>query len=63
MHACSVMSVTLRIVVCQALLSVGSSWQEYWSGLPFPPQGYLPNPRIKPTFPEAPALAGNFFFF
>ena len=63
MHACSVISVTLRIVVCQALQSVGSSWQEYWSGLPFPPQGYLPNPRIKPTFPEAPALAGIFFFF
>jgi len=25
--------------------------QEYWSGLPFPPPGYLPNPGIKPVSP------------
>ena len=30
--------------------------QEYWSGLPFPPPGDLPNPGIKPTFPVSPAL-------
>ena len=28
---------------------LGSSRQEYWNGLPFPPPGYLPNPRIKPA--------------
>ena len=28
-------------------LSMGFSRQEYWSGLPFPPQGNLPNPWIK----------------
>ena len=32
----------------QALLSVGFSRQEYWSGLPFPSPGDLPNPGIKP---------------
>ena len=26
---------------CQALLSMGFSWQGYWSGLPFPPRGIL----------------------
>ena len=29
--------------------------QEYWSGLPRPPSGDLPNPRIKPAFPASPA--------
>ena len=31
-------------VACQAPLSMGFSWQEYWSGLPFPPPGSLPVP-------------------
>ena len=35
-------------VAHQAPLSMGFSWQEYWSGLPFPPPGDLPDPRIKP---------------
>ena len=34
------------------------SRQEYWSGLPFPPSGNLPDPRIEPA---SPALAGGFF--
>ena len=38
-------------------LSMGFSRQEYWSGLPFPPPGDLPDPGIKPEFP---ALAGGF---
>ena len=46
------------IFSCQALLSMGFSRQEYWSGLPFPPPGDLPNPGIKPM---SPALAGRFF--
>ena len=41
-----------------AALSVGLSWQEYWSGLPCPPPGDLPEPGIEPT---SPALAGGFF--
>ena len=29
--------------------------------MPFPPPGDLPNPRIEPVSPEAPAMAGEFF--
>ena len=43
-------------VTHQAPLSMGFSRQGYWSGLPFPPPGDLPNPGIKPTSPAAPAL-------
>ena len=35
----------------QAPLSMGFPRQEYWSGLPFPSPGDLPNPGIEPTFP------------
>ena len=34
-------------------------WEEYWSGLPFPPPGDLPDPVIEPAFPASPALAGS----
>ena len=37
---------------------MGLSKHEYWSELPFPSPGDLPNPRIKPTSLEPPALAG-----
>ena len=50
--------VTPWIVVCQSFLSTGFSRQEYWSGLPFPPPGHLPNPEIKPA---PPALTGVLF--
>ena len=39
-------------VARQAPLSMGFSRQEYWSGLPFPPPGDLPNPGIKPGSSE-----------
>ena len=35
--------VTPWTVARQAALSTESSWQEYWSGLPFPPPGGLPD--------------------
>ena len=35
--------------------------QEYWSGLPFPSPGDLPDPGIKPTSPVSLALADGFF--
>ena len=35
-------------VAYQGPLSMGFSRQEYWSGLPFPSPGYLPNPGIEP---------------
>ena len=44
--------VTPWTVACQAPLSMGFPRQEYWSGLPFPSPGDLPNPGIKPRFPE-----------
>ena len=34
-------------VACQAPLSMGFSRQEYWSGLPLPSPGDLPNPGIE----------------
>ena len=43
----------------QAPLSMGFPRQEYWSGLPFPSLGDLPNPGIELV---SPALAGGFFF-
>ena len=36
-------------VACQALLSMGFSWQEYWNGLPCPPPGNLPDPGTEPS--------------
>ena len=45
-------------VARQPPLSMGFSRQEYWSRLPYPPPGYLPEPRIKP---KSPALAEGFF--
>ena len=53
--------VTLWTVAWKAPLSMGSFRQEYWSGLPCPPPGDLPDPRIKPTSLMSPALAGRFF--
>ena len=38
-------------VAYQAPLSMGFSRQEYWSGLPLPSPGGLPNPGIKPRSP------------
>ena len=38
-------------VACQALLSMGFSKQEYWSGLPFPSPGDFPHPGIKSGSP------------
>ena len=42
---------TLWTVALRAPLSMGFSWQEYWSGLPFPPPGDPPNPGIQPISP------------
>ena len=50
---------TPRAVADQALLSMGFSRQEYWSGLPFPPLGYLPDPGIEPLSPVSLALQAD----
>ena len=47
-------------VAHQASLSVEFSKQEYWSGLPFPVPGDLPDPGIEPVSLASPALAGEF---
>ena len=48
-------------VAYQAPPSMGFSRQEYWSGLPFPTPGDLPNPRIEPrsTALQAEALTSE----
>ena len=50
--------VTLWTVAHQAFLSMRFSRQEYWSGLPCPPAGDLPDPGIKPASFTSSALAG-----
>ena len=52
---------TLRTVAHQAPLSMGFSRQEYWSGLPCPPPGDLPDPGIETVSLPSPALAGRLF--
>ena len=66
---CAVLSHFSHVQLCvtqwtaahQAPLLMGFSRQEYWSGLPCPPPGDLPNPGIEPTSLKSPALAGGFF--
>ena len=55
---CSVVFDSLQPHACQAPLSVERSREEYWSKLPFPPSGDLPNPKVKP---RSPAFAGRCF--
>ena len=47
---------TLWTVALQAPLFMGFSRQEYWSGLPYPSPGDLPDPGIEP---RAPALQAD----
>ena len=59
MHAQSLSCIQFFVipwtVACQAPLSIGSSRQEYWSGLPFSPPRNLPNPGIEPVSPALQA--------
>ena len=64
MHAkslqlCLTLCKTLWIVSCQAPLCMGFSGQEYWSGLPCPPPGDLPDPGIEPVSPVASSLQAD----
>ena len=49
------------VVARQAPLPMGFSRQEYYSELPCPPSGDLPDPGIEPASPVALALASKFF--
>ena len=55
---CIQLFATPWIIASQASLSTEFSRQEYWSGLPCPPQGDLSHPRTELT---SPSLAGGFF--
>ena len=55
------LSVTPWTIARQAPLSMGFSRQEHWSGLPYPPPGYIPNPGVKPVSLMSPALTDGFF--
>ena len=68
MHACLLshfsrvpLFVTLWTVGHQAPLCIGFSRQKYWSGLPCPPLGNLPDPGIKAAPSTSPALAERIF--
>ena len=47
-------------ILHQAPLSMEVSRQEYWSGLPFPTPGDLPDPGMEPMSSTSPALAGRY---
>ena len=57
--SCVQLFATPWTVACQAPLSMGFSRQEYWSGLPCPPPGDLPDTGIEPASPATPALRMN----
>ena len=59
--SCVRLFVTPWTVARQAPLSMGFSGQEYWSGLPCPPPGDLPDPGIESAPLASPASAGVFF--
>ena len=50
--------ITLWAVARQTAPSMGFSRQEYWSGVPFPPPGNLPDPGVEPM---SPAWQADFF--
>ena len=55
---CPALCHPMDCIVHWAPLSTGFPRQEYWSGLPFPSLGDLPEPGIELV---SPALAGGFF--
>ena len=64
MYACSIVSDSLWppwTVAHQTPLSIEFSRQEYWSGLPFPTPGDLPDLGIELSSRASPALVGGFF--
>ncbi|CAI9176201.1 unnamed protein product [Rangifer tarandus platyrhynchus] len=63
MHAQSCLTLFLAswAATHQVPLSMEFSRQEYWSGLPLPSPGDLPDPGMEPTTPVSHSLAGEFF--
>ena len=60
-HSVMSESVIPRTAANQAPLSTGCPRQGYWSELPFPSPGDLPDPEIRPASLVSPVLAGGFF--
>ena len=61
MFSCVWLFVTPWTVAHQVPLSMEFPRQEYWSRLPFPTSGDLPDPGIEDASLLSPALAGGFF--
>ena len=59
--SCVQLFATPWTVACQAPLTTEFFRQKYWSELPFPPPGDLPNPGIQPMSLRSPALPDGFF--
>ena len=59
--SCVQLFATLWMVARQAPLSMGFSRQEFWSRLPCPPPGDLPESGIEPASLTSPELTGEFF--
>ena len=51
LQSCPALCDPMDYIACQSPQSMGFSRQEYWSRLPCPPSGDLPNPGIEPRFP------------
>ena len=60
-QSCLTLRDPMDYIAHQALLSMEFSRQEYWSGLPFPSPGDLPDAGIVPALPASPALAGRLY--
>ena len=60
-HATFALLNPMDYIALQAPLSMGFSWQQYWSGLPCSPPGDLLYPVIKPVSLKSAVLAGRFF--
>ena len=58
--ALSYVFATPQTAACQAPLSMEFYRQEYWSELPLPPPGDLPNPEMELLSFASPALANGF---
>ena len=59
-HLCPTLCYPMDCRSHQAPLSMEFSRQEYWSGLPFPTSGDLPDPGVESLSLESPAVAGGF---
>ena len=60
--SCVRLFVTSWTVARQASLTMEFPRQEYWSGLPFPVPGNLPNPGIKPKLPASTCIGRQILY-